>query len=366
MVNKDLLPLLRRYDQRLQQSPTRLALEMRVKRSLQRGVRTGWRTRPLFFGAMALSTALAALLFFGLPEVTVHKLKARSSSAASAAPTCLLRDAAGRGTEYMGQCNITSDGVTVLTEPGSVVSGFGRVWAVGRGRCRFKVEPIAPGTEPLRVQVNGGVIEVMGTEFLIEEREQSGSVELYSGKIRFVATGRPAVDLLPGEQLSWVRAPQSAEMPDSETPNSEAPIGTTKTGETPSSETPSSEAPNSGTPSSEAPVVGAAAPSVVATEVVESPLPVATTTLSEVNLEVERALRLRSLGQYREALRALNALIPKPLDVHTREVLSFEKGTILERLAAPNSCAHWAEHLAQFPAGRYRSLVETKLGNCEK
>lgn len=80
---------------------------------------------------------------------------------------------------------------------------------------------------------------------------------------------------------------------------------------------------------------------------------------------MREVMRLRSLGHYAEALRTLKKLEQSLTDPRSREVLSFEKGKLLERLHGKNAaCRHWQAHGRRYPRGRYQAALETK--DCAK
>jgi TolA-binding protein len=81
------------------------------------------------------------------------------------------------------------------------------------------------------------------------------------------------------------------------------------------------------------------------------------------NRHFKNGVALYEEGKYKEALAELSAVQQGNRDARTAEVLSFERGTLLERLAGPAvSCLHWRNHLQQFPKGAYHAAVSAKLG----
>ncbi|MCA9621667.1 MAG: FecR domain-containing protein [Myxococcales bacterium] len=199
---------------------------------------------------------------------------------------------------------------------------------VERGTIRFEV---ARGKGRREVAVSGGVIEITGTRFVVTEDGRRGKVELEEGSIRF-HRGHPRGDetvtpLTPGESLSW----------QAEAPSDDDAV------DTDSSATPAAQP----TPSAGPAVSASATPSAT------PPTPSL----------IQRVERLRAQGKYREAEQLL-AEETEDLDAGTRERLSYERGSLLARQLddAPAACAHFHQHLATYPDGRYTAEVKQMLG----
>ena len=75
---------------------------------------------------------------------------------------------------------------------------------------------------------------------------------------------------------------------------------------------------------------------------------------------------LRAQGRYAEAEAEIRAILRAPIDLATAEVLSYERGTLLDGpLRRPDdACAHWQAHTARFPSGRYEAAVEKARERC--
>lgn len=75
---------------------------------------------------------------------------------------------------------------------------------------------------------------------------------------------------------------------------------------------------------------------------------------------IRRIEALRAQGRYSQALRLLDRLMASTKDPRTIEILSFERGTLLEA-AGENVCAHWKRHIITFPHGVYAYAIEQRL-----
>ena len=81
---------------------------------------------------------------------------------------------------------------------------------------------------------------------------------------------------------------------------------------------------------------------------------------------IERVNTLRRSGNYKQAVRELEAALRRPWPRRTAEVLSYELGRILARHLrnGARACKHWRTHLTKFPQTRYRDQItasRTKL-----
>jgi transmembrane sensor len=166
----------------------------------------------------------------------------------------------------------------------------------------------------------------MGTRFTVSQTPAGGSVELHQGAIRFV-DGKSVVVLRPGDRLVWPLPP-------------------------------------SGRP---AEARGAAiAPAPAPTSAPLPPVPPRRASITELIGEVEAR---RDRGDFRGAAQLLARVLGERsrLAPDTRERLSFELGSILsDQLGWPaRACAHWAEHDARFPDGRYAAEVAQVRGRLQ-
>jgi len=189
------------------------------------------------------------------------------------------------------------------------------------GEVTVSVRPRPRGQAPLRVQVSHGVIEVLGTVFVLSQRAEGGSVRLQRGAIRFVAVDGREVRLRPGEELRWPLPPPAATLPAATGPS--RPLATR--------------------------------PAVLRPAASKPPLPPA-----ELESLLDAVERLRSQARHEEAARRLREALPRIAERSTRERMSFELGTLLgqhlKQTAA--ACRHWRGHLKSFGARRYGVEIE--------
>jgi transmembrane sensor len=96
----------------------------------------------------------------------------------------------------------------------------------------------------------------------------------------------------------------------------------------------------------------------------------ATPSSDELRRIVEQVAELRAQRQYQTAVSLLRDALGRRWDRRTREVLSYELGTILttQLRDQDGACAHWTTHREQFPGGRYARAIaraEERL-SCEE
>jgi hypothetical protein len=188
------------------------------------------------------------------------------------------------------------------------------------------------------------VIEVTGTVFSVKQGDSEGSVELFEGKVRFLSAEREPIELRPGEQFVWANSQRRAG----------ASPGPTLAPSASSSASLAGAASASRLPPSSVGRLTAATPN--------APSPATSTNQAFSPAAIERIAGLRALGKYQEALAELSAVQQGNRDPRTAEVLSFERGTLLERLGgATLACPHWSRHARQFPKGVYHAAVSAKL-----
>jgi transmembrane sensor len=216
-------------------------------------------------------------------------------------------------------------GVGLELELTAEVAHRGRDLAVASGRVKCRVRP-RPSGDPARVFVSHGVIEVLGTTFVVAQRTDGGEVALVEGRIRFRGHDGVETELRPGERLSWPRPPAAA----------------------------SAAEPPASRPASVAGRPPATRPAVASTD------GRAVQRRTDTESLYERVEALRAQERYREAAAELRRHLPGVRDQVTRERLSFELGTILTRhLRDPAAaCRHWEAHLGEHGAKRYGAAVE--------
>jgi hypothetical protein len=255
---------------------------------------------------------------------------------------CRIHAESQSGTRYFGQCDVVLPQMAVTTQRGSVLMEKDGNVALLRGNARFRVEHVVPGASPVRIRVSVGMIEVLGTEFEVRQEHQRGWVRLLSGHIRVALNNGHRVELAPGERFDW-GSPALADGANSAEPA----VAPASVGQ---------HASRSGAEHRSAPA-GAGEPTVhrVADD--------GRSRLPNNERGVVDVVALRSQGRFDEALALVNELGSAPLDPRSHEVLSYERGSLLERLGRHEAaCLHWRRHAVRFPAGRYSAAVERTLG----
>lgn len=88
--------------------------------------------------------------------------------------------------------------------------------------------------------------------------------------------------------------------------------------------------------------------------------------LAQTNAAVQRVTLLRAQRHYAHAAALIAKLLKAPLDPEAAQVLSYERGDLLEtKLSNPKqACVHWRAHRARFGRGRYAQSVQEKLKKC--
>ena len=223
-------------------------------------------------------------------------------------------------------------------EPGVEVERSVSGAKMHRGRVQFEVARLSSRTAGYSVSVSHGVIEVMGTSFVIQQGAESGSVQLLEGSIRFLAPDGRVVLLAPGETLQWPLAPIAVQEPE--------PVA----------------------PPVEKPRVILRAPPPVVKPVVEPVAEPAPPFSSDAVLA--RVAGLRSRRAYEEAVQVLNAALTEAPNAATRERLGFELGSLLTHQLhdVPRACAFWSAFRREHPHGRYDEELSSTVATlgCEK
>ncbi|HVJ21168.1 MAG TPA: FecR family protein [Polyangiaceae bacterium] len=321
----DVVALLRARDRELSKVPLSFGADLRIRKALRDGTsRRPPRSRlvaGLAVGLAGLVALVAVLVVWPARELPAER---------GAHDACSVREH-GPMSELSGRCTLQLGRVTLQSTRQAAVESRPNELAVLRGHVRLKVAPVAPKQPPVRVRVSGGVIEVVGTEFAITEDGTTGTVELFEGKIRFLAPGRAVIELRPGERFSWkASAPAEAE---------ELPP------RAPSTTEQSAPVPPPSRPAAPAPEKSAA----------QRPEP------RNVDHAVERALELRAQGRYDEARAEIDA-VDGSADQRAAEALSYERASLLWRGGdAAGACAQWRAHAVRFPQGSYHSFVTKHL-----
>ena len=218
-----------------------------------------------------------------------------------------------------------SRGLTVSSLSSSTVRKESLGVRLLTGRATFEVQKVASGKQPVRVLVSGGAIEVRGTRFTVTERGEGGEVLLHEGKIVFLDGEGLEHVVSPGETFSWpLPAPPAPREPLDEL----EPLPPLK------------------------------------------PRPAPRPQTQEIDWrEFDRRVhaeavinelsQLRRQGAWPDAVKLLERELSRGAP-DTRERLSFELGVIYTwQLKDPVAgCAHWVQHRAEYPNGRYGTEVE--------
>ena len=193
-------------------------------------------------------------------------------------------------------------GVIVDVWDASQLARDGRVLALPEGSASFEVAPVG-ASPPIEVDVGVGRVRVLGTRFEIQNRDDTGHLDLIHGRVELILRDGDAREAVPGERISWSRTavPAAIDVPAPTPPPIERPrVTPSKPG---------------------APV--------------------------ELDLDgaLEQVARLRHAGDYAGAEALLRRTLRSVSDAHAREVLSFEIGTVVELAGETDrACAHWREH----------------------
>jgi hypothetical protein len=353
-----LIALLRARDEQLRQTPLSLSADLRVRRMLYEAATRlvpvrQMRVAPAY---VALGAAIALIVQAARDWMATGRTTAVADQ--TLAPTsppadCTVRNGQD-GALFSGRCLLELPTASIRTEADTEIRQTATHLEMVRGKAWFDVAPVAPASPPVRVRVAGGVIEVIGTRFLVEQGPKEGSVHLVEGKIRFTAAAGSTAVIRPGERFQWSNAPNlplTEPPPPSVAPNPTASASPTRpAGEPHPMRTTARETPLTRAPRRAAPIAS------------DNPREEARPDELLARDAVERVISLRARGRYRDAMAVLQALHHLHLDARTAEVLSFEEGNILEHLDdAAATCRHWRRHLARFASGPYGEFVEKKI-----
>lgn len=183
------------------------------------------------------------------------------------------------------------------------------------GRIELAVEHVRAGEPRVRVEVDAGAIEVLGTRFSVVQDGTDGHVDLLDGAIVFVDREGTEHAVRPGQRLTW------------------------------------------------------ASGHVVVPAPTRGPKP-STARASSLDLDatLDEVAALRRAGRYREAIGVLRDARREHGDGRGAEILSFEEGTLREHDDdAAAMCAFWRGHLGRFPDGDYAAAVRGRIesAGCE-
>lgn len=340
MAEHDFEAALRDADRVWSEESASPRVERQLRRRLRGEVEELADPKPTHWWRFGAIVAVAALLVLWLSQDDA----ASTQVAGFAVPKTCGAHAEGPSLVVEGDCALVTPrtGITVEVSGAAQISATDDGVAVTRGSMTFDVEPRA---RRRRIAVSGGVIEILGTRFEVQESGSSGSVHLVHGSIRFVGTDGRTVLMKPGESLRWPLEPEADATAAPPAPTEVTP-----------SEQPSEEPAE---PTTEPAPVPSELPSATATTAPSAALPPRPRDL------MAEIAKLRSQGRFEEAAELLREVGPLPAE--DRERLSYERGAMLTyRLDQKDAaCAHWAAHEAQFPDGTYAievSLAKRKLG----
>ncbi|PCC68593.1 FecR family protein [Nannocystis exedens] len=207
---------------------------------------------------------------------------------------------------------LAGDGVRVSAWAPATLERAGDRVTVHDGEVMFEVDP-RPG-RPLHVIAGAIDIEVVGTRFIVRQRDGAGRVSLLEGRLRVRAGDGSMVALAAGQEFAW-----PAPVP----PPVQAP-------------SPSRRRPASAT------------------------APASDAGLAELLAEVDA---LRREGRYQAAVERLRTADSAAWSPRSRQLVSFEIGALLERQLgdAAAACAHWKQHRERFPNGSRDEIVARSL-----
>jgi hypothetical protein len=232
--HNDFLALLRAADAELAAVPPRPQLEARIQAELRGDRRPDRRPLPVarkradqpsragFVFAFATFAALAAFAalsifvfaqrFFAEPAAviasgtTMPRRLRFTILADDTSPQCIIEHALSE-LKLGAACRLRLDAPALVIETSEPtrIRQEGDAIRMLRGLATFKVAPVrAPKDSPVRVLVEGGSIEVLGTTFVVQQDSAGGYVRLIEGKIRFIDRNGSPTEILPGERYDWL------------------------------------------------------------------------------------------------------------------------------------------------------------------
>jgi ferric-dicitrate binding protein FerR (iron transport regulator) len=219
MTRREFNAALRDADRTLADASSRPELDLRIWRRLQeRQARPRWRRlapRLVLASAIGVVAAIVFVVVRGsshppaIQPIAVHEVvrpRLGGFVAVDGTPDLQVTVGPERTIE------VTAGRVTLLDEARGVaiqVATHARVRGerdgvrVVGGTVDVRVDKRPTSAPPARILVSHGVIEVLGTEFRIEQAGDQGRVSLREGAIRFVAADGRVVTLAPGDALTW-------------------------------------------------------------------------------------------------------------------------------------------------------------------
>ncbi len=222
----------------------------------------------------------------------------------------------------------TPERVTVVSQSRAVVARAPEGLRVVEGAAHFDVDTRAADEADVVVAVSHGLIQVLGTEFTVVQRDGGGEVTLHEGRIRFTHEDGTQVVMAPGDTVTWPRAEAEAE--------AEWEVETEVAEVLP------------------APIPVPAPQRQVAPKPRAAPV--------DVPALISRVETLRQQGRFEEAVGSLQGTLSGPLPDETHERLSYELGDILtfQLRDRARGCEVWSRHVARFGnSGRYAGAVKS-------
>jgi ferric-dicitrate binding protein FerR (iron transport regulator) len=180
---------LKSYGRAFQTVSMSAAADARIREALE--VRTP-RTRRWFpvVWALPLAAACGCLLFW------------LTRPAPTVAGACeVTRESSD--TRYAGNCDVELTAMTVHLDPDAKFVQQSSGVQLDSGTAHFSVRKVKAGEPPVEIKVPEASIVVLGTEFTVTVNDQSSRVHLRSGRVRFVHQGHGAVEMWPGQQLTF-------------------------------------------------------------------------------------------------------------------------------------------------------------------
>lgn len=226
-----------------------------------------------------------------------------------------------------------------------------------------------PEGVPWRVEVPGGALELLGTRLSVVVIEERGHVDLLEGTMRFVGDDGRVHAVEPGERFrfgnggtlaAWIDDDASAAAEAA----SERGVGATPEALEPAAETAVASEPGpelASETTDDAPALAAAERLAALDKAARGKgRSEAAPSSEELRRIVAQVADLRAQRQYQAAVSLLRDALRQRWDRRTREVLSYELGTILSTQLPDEAaaCAHWSTHRKQFPSGRYARAID--------
>ncbi len=365
---------LRRAERELTEIPLSREADRRIRARIRSGgPRTSRSAWVVVSGLAFAAGALVALVMSRAPADPAPSSEgAVAGLAVGRAPCVATRE--GEAVVLDGACRaeLSTPSMIVDAQGLAVIQRVEGGVRLLRGEALIRVPAVAAGAAPVRVEVSGGVIEVLGTRFTVRETGQGGSVVLHEGRIRLIAGDVPRA-LAPGQRASWGRGVEGLEPAAHEAASAPAPSASPSSRAAPSSRVvaaPRATAAASGpppvspitAPTAEPP--GAAPSPAAPSPAAGAPGEARMVALRGLDAQTAEALdRLRAAGRHREAVALIEHRLLDAWEPRSAEVLLFEQASLLEHQLAdrPAACRAYGRHRAEFALGRHAAEVGRAL-----